>query len=65
MHSECWTKFPGSELVLRPKNQARGGGGGGGEGGRTEAYRPRAERRQHEFCLMIALIRIHLPVGSR
>ena len=32
MHSECWTKFPGSELVLRPKDQARGGGGGrGGE----------------------------------
>ena len=29
MHSECWTKFPGSELVLRPKDQARGGGGGG------------------------------------
>ena len=60
MHSEGWTKFPGSELVLRPKDQARGGGWG-----RTEAYRPRAERRQHEFCLMIALIRIHLPVGSR
>ena len=32
MHSEGWTKFPGSELVLRPKDQARGGGwGGGGE----------------------------------
>ena len=63
MHSEGWTKCSGSELVLRPKDQARGGGWGGG--GRTEAYRPRAERRQHEFCLMIALIRIHLPVGSR
>ena len=33
MHSECWTKFPGSELVLRPKDQARGGGGGWGRGG--------------------------------
>ena len=62
MHSEWWTKFAGSELVLRPKDQITGWGGGEG---RTEAYRPRAERRQHEFCLMIALIRIHLPVGSR
>ena len=32
MHSEGWTKFPGSELVLRPKDQARGGGWGGGGG---------------------------------